>query len=136
MDFEDCVSKGELAAVLSRHNELAEKLNLSLATMTNSIRALTSRMDALERRGPPPVHDDEQEYDDDLVDDASGQFDPQARQEHRQRRRLRRNRAGMGAFDQNYRAHDDPYAKVKFSIPPFHGEYDAEKYLDWEMMVE
>src|SRR5438477_13148904 len=33
--------------------------------------------------------------------------------------------------------HDnDPYAKVKFSIPPFYGAYDAETYLDWEMTVE
>jgi hypothetical protein len=26
--------------------------------------------------------------------------------------------------------------KIKFSIPPFMGSYDAEAYLDWEMMVE
>src|SRR5438105_15288527 len=33
--------------------------------------------------------------------------------------------------------HDnDPYAKVKFLIPPFYGAYDAESYLDWEMTVE
>ena len=33
--------------------------------------------------------------------------------------------------------HDnDPYAKVKFSIPSFYGAYDAETYLDWEMTVE
>jgi hypothetical protein len=25
---------------------------------------------------------------------------------------------------------------LKFSIPPFYGSYDAETYLDWEMMVE
>jgi hypothetical protein len=31
---------------------------------------------------------------------------------------------------------NDPYAKIKFSIPPFYGSYDAETYLDWEMMVE
>ncbi|PVH63952.1 hypothetical protein PAHAL_2G145100 [Panicum hallii] len=33
-------------------------------------------------------------------------------------------------------APDDPYAKVKFTIPPFSGHYDAEGYLDWEMTVE
>jgi hypothetical protein len=27
-------------------------------------------------------------------------------------------------------------AKVKFSIRPFNGPYDAESYLDWEMIVE
>jgi hypothetical protein len=31
---------------------------------------------------------------------------------------------------------NDPYAKIKFSIPLFYGSYDAETYLDWEMMVE
>jgi hypothetical protein len=31
---------------------------------------------------------------------------------------------------------NDPYAKIKFSILPFSGSYDAETYLDWEMMVE
>ena len=34
------------------------------------------------------------------------------------------------------RASDDPYAKVKFTIPSFSGHYDAEGYLDWEMTVE
>ena len=31
---------------------------------------------------------------------------------------------------------DDPYAKIKFIIPPSHGKYDAEEYLDWEMTIE
>ena len=31
---------------------------------------------------------------------------------------------------------DDPYAKIKFIIPPFHGKYDADEYLDWEMTIE
>jgi hypothetical protein len=31
---------------------------------------------------------------------------------------------------------DDPFAKVKFMIPPFYGLYDAEAYLDWEMTVD
>jgi hypothetical protein len=30
----------------------------------------------------------------------------------------------------------DPFAKIKFSSPPFMGSYDAEAYLDWEMTVE
>jgi len=25
---------------------------------------------------------------------------------------------------------DDPYAKIKFTIPPFHGKYAAKEYLD------
>jgi hypothetical protein len=38
--------------------------------------------------------------------------------------------------NQHYVRNDDPFAKVKFSIPPFNGSYDAKTYLDWEMTVE
>jgi hypothetical protein len=38
--------------------------------------------------------------------------------------------------NQHYVRNDDPVAKVKFSIPPFNGLYDAEAYLDWEITVE
>jgi hypothetical protein len=38
--------------------------------------------------------------------------------------------------NQHYVRSDDPFAKVKFSIPSFNGLYDAEAYLDWEMTVE
>jgi hypothetical protein len=55
-----------------------------------------------------------------------------------QRRPL--NQQGMGGNqnhnNQYYVRNDDPFAKVKFSIPPFNGTYDAEAYLDWEMTVE
>jgi hypothetical protein len=47
---------------------------------------------------------------------------------------------GMGGnqnhHNQHYVHNDDPFAKVKFFIPPFNGSYDAEAYLDWEMTVE
>jgi hypothetical protein len=47
---------------------------------------------------------------------------------------------GMGGnqnhHNQYYVRNDDPFAKVKFFIPPFNGSYDAEAYLDWEMIVE
>jgi hypothetical protein len=50
------------------------------------------------------------------------------------------NRQGMGGHqnhhNQQYVCNDDPFVKVKFSIPPFNGLYDAETYLDWEMTVE
>jgi hypothetical protein len=38
--------------------------------------------------------------------------------------------------NQHYVRNDDPFAKVKFSIPPFNASYDAEAHLDWEMTVE
>jgi hypothetical protein len=38
--------------------------------------------------------------------------------------------------NQQYVRNDDSFTKVKFSIPPFNGMYDAEPYLDWEMIVQ
>jgi hypothetical protein len=37
--------------------------------------------------------------------------------------------------NQQYVRNHDPFAKVKFSIP-LNGLYDAEAYLDWEMIVQ
>jgi hypothetical protein len=56
----------------------------------------------------------------------------------RLRRRLHQNTEGMPHRQQgnNNHAPNDPYAKIKFSIPSFLGHYDAEGYLDWEMMIE
>jgi hypothetical protein len=51
-----------------------------------------------------------------------------------------------GCTGNRNRGPDDPYAKIKFTIPSyakikftipsFSGYYDAEGYLDWEMIVE
>jgi hypothetical protein len=41
-----------------------------------------------------------------------------------------------GPNQQHTRGKDDPFAKVKFMIPSFYGLYDAEAYLDWEMIVD
>jgi hypothetical protein len=50
------------------------------------------------------------------------------------------NRQGMGDnqnhHNQHYVRNNDPFAKVKFSIPHFNDSYGAEAYLDWEMTVE
>jgi hypothetical protein len=50
------------------------------------------------------------------------------------------NRQGMGGnqnhHNQHYARMDDPFTKVKFSIPHFNGPYDAEAYLDWVMTIE
>jgi hypothetical protein len=41
-----------------------------------------------------------------------------------------------GNQNHHYVRNNDPFAKIKFSISPFNGLYDAEAYLDWEMTVE
>jgi hypothetical protein len=38
--------------------------------------------------------------------------------------------------NQHYVRNDDPFAKVKFSIPPFNGSYDADAYLDSGITIE
>jgi hypothetical protein len=38
--------------------------------------------------------------------------------------------------NQHYVPNEDPFPKVKFSIPPFNGSYDAHAHLDWEMTIE
>ena len=76
----------------------------------------------------------------DTVYDANGNIDRAAFWQARLRRHLRRNTIGMGGVHHhqgnNHRVPDDPYAKIKFTIPSFLGHYDAEGYLDCEMMVE
>jgi hypothetical protein len=56
----------------------------------------------------------------------------------RQRRPFNRQgiRGNQNYHNQHYVRNDDPFAKVKFSIPRFNGSYDAEAYLDWEMIAE
>jgi hypothetical protein len=41
-----------------------------------------------------------------------------------------------GPNQQHACGNDDPFAKVKFTIPPFYGLYDADAYLDCEMTVD
>jgi hypothetical protein len=88
-------------------------------------------MDVLEVRPPPPTlapaHSPVDDDDDD--DDVYAPL----------RQRLACNRQGMGGNGRrrhNPEPDHDPFAKIKFSIPPFMGSYDAKAYLDWEMTVE
>jgi hypothetical protein len=44
--------------------------------------------------------------------------------------------AHRGPNQQHSHGNDDPFAKVRFTIPPFYGLYDAKAYLDWEMTID
>jgi hypothetical protein len=87
-------------------------------------------MDVLEARPPPPT----------LAPAHSPVYDDDDNVYALLRRRLARNRQGMGGNGRrchhNPEPDHDPFAKIKFSIPPFMGSYDAEAYLDCEMTVE
>ena len=74
--------------------------------------------------------------------DEHGNYDEAATRDLCLRCRLHQNMEGMGfgaphrQQGNNNRVPDDPYAKIKFTIPSFSGHYDAEGYLDWEMTIE
>ena len=72
----------------------------------------------------------------DMVHDVAGNMDRAAFRQARLQWRLHHNTTGMGGVHHhhqgnNHRVPDDPYAKIKFTIPSFSGHYDAEGYLDW-----
>ena len=150
VDFNECVSRGQLQAALDKQNASFTELGARMDTIVAAIAQLnttegierverrmadlTGQMDTLEARLPPV--NDGHHHDDDTVHDAVGNIDQRETQDARLRRRLQQNRHGMGGNNQNRHGNDDPFAKVKFTIPSFSGLYDATIYLDWEMTVE
>jgi len=141
-DFNECVSQGQLQAFMdATQNRITEAVAKAVTDSINGLRLanivgelngritmITDRVAALEAHPPPPPPPPPP-ADEDVVYDAHGNIDQAATREARIRRRVRANAGGN-------RAPDDPYAKVKFTIPSFSGHYDAEGYLDWEMTVE
>jgi hypothetical protein len=132
-------------------NEMLHKSQASTETtlewMQRGIVVVADRVQALETRLPIAVtdpnataadtHADGDPFTEDLGvdnDEHSELPDPPPCQ------RRPFNRQGMGDnqnhHNQHYVRNDDPFAKVKFSIPPFNGSYDAAAYLDWEMTAE
>jgi hypothetical protein len=132
-------------------NEMFHKSQASTETtlewMHCGIVALADRVQALEIRLPIAATDPNAAAVDTHVDGDPFAEDPGVDDdEHfelpdappRQHRPF--NRQGLGGNQNHHNEHyvhnDDPFAKVKFSIPPFRGSYDAGAYLDWEMTVE
>jgi hypothetical protein len=117
------------------------KLANGLERLDRWLSELTDKVNALENR---PAHDDDANGSNagDEVYDADGNLDNTVTLQNKLRRRLQMNTIGMAGVRQHHhrgnynRAPDDPYAKVKFTIPSFSGHYDAEGYLDWEMTVQ
>ena len=121
-------------------------LNHAVESVDKWVSALTGRIQQLETNPPKPDDNKDKEDDDDGFkeleeDDVYGS---DGLPDHiktnancLRRRRLLKNKIGMGGNkNQHNQGNDDPYAKIKFTIPPFHGKYDAEEYLDWEMTIE
>jgi hypothetical protein len=113
----------------------------TLERMQRGIAAMADRVQALETRLPITATDlndattDTHVGGDPFVENPGVDNDEHSKLPDpppRQRRPF--NREGMGGnqnhHNQYYVLNDDPFAKVKFSIPPFNGLYDAEAYLD------
>jgi hypothetical protein len=140
-DFHECVSQDQLCEAIEQGQQVMTntitqaittaikdlRLHESIERLDKRISTLTDRVVALETR-PRPNEDEN------VVYDVHGNIDEAATRDARLRRRLRTNTIGMGG-NHNH-APDDPYAKIKFSIPSFSGHYDAEGHIDWEMTVE
>jgi hypothetical protein len=115
------------------------KLSSSIERLDRRISALTDKVTELENR---LLNEDDMggnNTDEDAVFGKDGNIDATATRIAMLRCCLRETRRGMGGHrHQGHAQHasDDPYAKVKFTIPPFSGHYDAAGYLDWEMTVE
>ncbi|XP_039787907.1 uncharacterized protein LOC120654436 [Panicum virgatum] len=114
-------------------NHTIEGVNKRLSTLTDRVQHLEVN--------PSKNKDDDDDWledDDEIIFRSDGEPDmAKTRAEKVRRQYLRKNKTGMGGTKhRRTRSNDDLYAKVKFTIPSFHGRYDAEEYLDWEMTVE
>jgi hypothetical protein len=130
----DCVTQVELRAFTYNIIEVINVNHARYATtlegIERKISGVLDRLEALEVCIPSTTHE------------LNGnEQDESARRDEELQHRLHYNHQGMGGNNDNN--HDnrnqdnrDPFAKVKFTIPAFSGAYDAEVYLDWEMIVE
>jgi hypothetical protein len=96
---------------------MTEQRNL-MTKLTRNVNNLVTCIEQLEQRPPPHRADD---------DDADDFSDEDADADGYARRRLNFNHHGMGG---NNHGNNDPFAKIKFNLPPFAGNVDLEAYLD------
>jgi len=151
-DFDECVSRQDLEANNKLLKEQMEEtvhksvhdafidmnLGKTYERLDRRLSQIVDRLAVLETQQQAPPPPPRPRLPDDAVFDEEGNYDEAATRDLRLRRRLHQNTEGMPHRQQgnNNRAPDDPYAKIKFSIPSFSGHYDAEGYLDWEMTIE
>ena len=115
-------------------------LHHSVESVDKRVSALIGRIQQLETNPPKPNNNKDKEDDDDgfqeleadVVYSSNSLLDHIKPNTNRLRRRwLLKNKIGMwGNKNRHNQGNDDPYAKIKFTIPSFHGRYDGEEYLD------
>ena len=98
--------------------------------LTRNVNNLVTRIKWIEQHPPTHRGDDE---DADADGDVSDQEDADVDGDARNRRRYNFNRRDIGG---NNHGNNDPFAKIKFSLPPFASNVVSEAYLDWELVVQ
>jgi hypothetical protein len=135
-DFNECVSRAQLQAAMEESQRgmndaikkavtdalIDLKFGSSIERLDRRISTLTDKVTELENRLPNEDDMGGNNTDEDAVFDKDGNIDAAATRTAMLRHRLHENRRGMGGHrHQGHAQHasDDPYAKVKFTIPPF-----------------
>jgi hypothetical protein len=134
-----------------------EQVEHSIAEIIDWVEALETGVPATDQdKLPDDTREDDHDEEDEMEEVEDGEpFNPPPhpppQRQHRDDQRVHQelphpprwlNWQGMGGHShcgpnqQHAHGNDDPFAKVKFMIPPFYGLYDAEAYLDWEMTVD
>jgi len=109
MNFNDCVSKGELTAFITKQRNLMNELTRNVTNLVIVVMMKIQMENYLIMKKWT------------MTGDA------------RNRCHNNFNRCGMGG---NNHGNNDPFAKIKFSLPPFACNVDPEAYLDWELALQ
>jgi hypothetical protein len=121
-----------------------ERVECSIARIIDQVEALETGVPTMDQdKVSNDTHDDDHDKEDEVeeVEDEEP-FNPPPRppphRKHRDDQQVHQElpRPHRSPNQQHAHGNDDPFAKVKFMIPPFYGLYDAEAYLDWEMAID
>ena len=129
------MSKGEFAKLVvderayldGRFNELITTIN-NLVTRVEHVKNQSRR-----RWAQQNVDDDAVDEDDDDGDTDNDADVRRAAREERLHQHLQNNHRGI--WGNNDHCNNDLFAKAKFTMIPFAGGVDPEKYLDWELVI-
>jgi hypothetical protein len=121
---------------MSKLTKEVRDTNHTIEVLEKRVSTMTTRIQQPELNLPKTEDKEEESFDDadhpeDTIYIHDGTIDHKMTSENHVHRTLARNRKGMGGNKtrHNY-VKNDPYAKVKFTIPYFYGRYDAKEYLD------
>jgi hypothetical protein len=129
---------GQLEAAQIMNNNRLAGMEASMARTNKSLGALLKRFDDLHyKKVGDGKKEDKKDDKDDRFDGDWDAYGGDTEVDDRDRRRLHRNRRGMGGNRQrDLHGNDDVFSKIKFKIPPFDGKYDLDAYITWKIVVD